>query len=242
MNWIYRLNQWMWWTLDLLYPPACGGCNQAGSHWCPTCQDLVRTPPEPICVHCGLPIHMPGTCKGCQESPPAYASMRSWLVFEGPIRQALHKLKYQRNSSLGHVLARHLFPFLEGLNFPVDVIVPVPLGRERLRERGYNQVAMVAFPLAMLGGWDYKPACLYRSRETASQVGLSIAQRRQNVQDAFHADPRLIDGRDVLLIDDVATTGATISSCSGALLQAGARAVHALTIARALPHHGLNVI
>jgi ComF family protein len=128
------------------------------------------------------------------------------------------------------------------LNFPVDVIVPVPLGRERMRERGYNQVAMVAYPLAMLGGWDYQPACLYRSRETASQVGLTIAQRRQNVQDAFEADPGLIDGRDVLLIDDVATTGATISSCSRALLQAGARAVHALTIARALPHHGLNIV
>ena len=168
--------------------------------------------------------------------------MRSWLVFEGPIRLALHKLKYRRNLALGDALARQLVPFVQGLGWPIDVVVPVPLGKKRMQERGYNQVGLVALPLAALGGWEYAPKALTRARETRSQVGLSAAERKENVSGAFHSNPAPVSGKTVLLMDDVATTGATLASCSKALLESGARGVYALTLARALPHHGLKTV
>jgi competence protein ComFC len=168
--------------------------------------------------------------------------MRSWLVFEGPIRLALHKLKYRRNISLGDALAHQLAPYVQGLGWPINVVVPVPLGKKRMQERGYNQVGLVAMPLAALSGWEYAPRALARARETRSQVGLSAVERKENVNGAFHGDPGKVSGKNVLLMDDVATTGATLSSCAGALFEAGARDIYALTLARALPHHGLKIV
>jgi len=168
--------------------------------------------------------------------------MRSWLVFEGPIRHALHKLKYRRNVALGDALAQHLAEYVGTLGWPADLVVPVPLGKKRAKERGYNQVGLVAMPLAAVNRWRYAPRALARSRETRSQVGLTAAERRENVSGAFRADAALVSGRTVLLMDDVATTGATLSACAAALLDAGARSVYALTLARALPHHGLKIV
>jgi competence protein ComFC len=168
--------------------------------------------------------------------------MRSWLVFEGPIRNALHTLKYRRNMALGETLAKYLAEFVGTLGWPVKLVVPVPLGKGRKNERGYNQVGLVAMPLASINHWRYSPQALVRTRETSSQVGLTIAQRRENVSGAFLGDQALVSNADVLLVDDVATTGATLSACSSALLEAGARSVYALTIARTLPQHGLKIV
>jgi len=168
--------------------------------------------------------------------------MRSWLVFEGPIRRALHNLKYRRNVALGDSLARPLAEYVGELGWPVDLVVPVPLGKERMKERGYNQVALLAMPLAAINHWQYAPRALARSRETRSQVGLTIGERKENVSGAFLAKSALVSGVTVLLLDDVATTGATVSACAAALMNAGVRTVYALTLARSLPYHGLNNI
>ena len=168
--------------------------------------------------------------------------MRSWLVFEGPIRNALHALKYRRNMALGEALAKHLAGFVGTLGWPVNVVVPVPLGKGRKKERGYNQVGLVAMPLAAVNHWSYSPRALVRTRETRSQVGLTIAQRKENVLGAFLGDDTLVSGTNVLLMDDVATTGATLSAGAVALMNAGARSVYALTLARALPQHGLLIV
>ena len=127
--------------------------------------------------------------------------------------------------------------FVRSLNWEVDMLVPMPLGKVRLKERGYNQVGLVARPLAYELGMQYTPQVLWKSRETPSQVGLTISQRMENVKDAYQADVRLLKRKSILLMDDVATTGATIQSGTLALLSAGAREVYALTIARALSHH-----
>jgi len=161
----------------------------------------------------------------------------SWVVYEGSIRQALHQLKYKRNLALGETLARQVFPLLKELAWPVDMVIPVPLGRKRLQERGYNQAGMVALPLAALQGWEYGPRALLRVRETRSQVGLTPAERVENVRGAFRAATRKVSGRAILLVDDIATTGSTLSSCGQALLEAGARDVYAFTLARALAGH-----
>jgi len=238
----YWLNQWMWGSLDWLFPPVCGGCNQAGFRWCPDCQKQVQTIPEPVCRNCGLPLSYPGQCTSCKKSIPPYQMMRSWLVFEGPIRNALHKLKYHRNMALGDALAKHLAEYVGMLGWHVDLVVPVPLGKMRTKERGYNQVGLVAMPLAAVNHWRYAPRAVIRSRETRSQVGLTVAERKENVLGAFRGDSALVSGATILLVDDVATTGATLSSCATAVLDAGARSVYALTLARALPHHGLIMV
>jgi len=173
---------------------------------------------------------------------PPYRALRSWAAFDFPVRQALHKMKYRRDMALGDALAVPIRRFVDSLGWNIETIVPVPLGQKRRHERGYNQVALIAHPLSLALGLDYRPAALERTRDTKSQVGLNAEERRANVQHAFVADPRYVRGKTTLVVDDVATTGSTLSSCAEALLQAGAADVYALTVARALPHHGYNVI
>ena len=226
--------------MDLIFPPVCGGCGKTGSRWCRDCQSLVPRISKPFCLQCGIPTREEGLCEKCKADPPAYRMMRSWAVFDSPIQNALHTIKYRRNIGLADSIAIHMSEFVRSLGWKIDLLVPAPLGRERLRERGYNQVALVAHPLSYETGWGYEPNALTKVRETRSQVGLSIHQRRDNVSKAYQADPKKVSGKTVLLLDDVSTTGSTISSCTEALLSAGTQAVYALTIARALAHHDLN--
>ena len=178
-----------------------------------------------------------GTCERCQSNPPSYRMMRSWAVFDSPVRDALHAMKYRRNLALGEALAAHMAEFFRVLDWRVDVFIPVPLGKDRLKERGYNQVELVAGPLAYETGLKYAPRALRKIRDTRSQVGLNFSQRRENVHNAYQADPEVVRRKSVALMDDVTTTGSTILACTDALLSAGAREVLAITIARALSHH-----
>ena len=167
--------------------------------------------------------------------------MRSWAVFDSPVQNALHTLKYRRNiTGFGDALALQMVDFVQSLNWVLDMIIPVPLGRKRLQERGYNQVALVARPLAYELGLEYIPGALMKTRETRSQVGLNVHERSENVSQAYQAEPSTVRRKSVLIMDDVSTTGSTISACANALLSAGAKEVYAITIARALSHHDLN--
>lgn len=166
--------------------------------------------------------------------------MRSWAVFDSPVQHGLHTMKYKRNIGLGEALASQMVDFVVSLNWNIDLLIPVPLSRKRQRERGYNQVALVARPLAYKTGIRYLPRALWKARETRSQVGLNVNQRYENVLHAYQADARSVKGKSILLMDDVSTTGSTISSCTETLLSAGAREVYVITIARALSHHDLN--
>jgi ComF family protein len=169
---------------------------------------------------------------------PGYDQLRSWAIFNGPIQKAVHNLKYKRDLSLGLDLSGHLTNFVKELQLAVDIVIPVPLGKKRLKERGYNQASLIAFPLAIKLGMKYTPNGLVRIRETESQVGLNYKDRLENVKDAFQANSRLISGKNILLIDDVATTGSTLSSCTQALKAGGASTVYAITLARALAGYG----
>jgi ComF family protein len=192
-----------------------------------------------VCEVCGLPQEKPGVCRACLASRPRFISLRAWGVFEGPLQSALHKLKYRRDLSMGDALAAGMIPFVQNLNWQVDLVVPIPLGKQRIRERGYNQVAMIAKPLAMGLGLQYSEKALMRRKETRSQVGLTREERHTNVHEAFQADSG-VNGRSVLVMDDVSTTGSTLSSGADALYAAGAGHVYALTVARALSHHDLK--
>lgn len=241
-HWLYSLTRLGWSGIDWLFPPRCGGCGKAGSRWCNECQAILPRLQEPLCESCGTPVRGTGLCQRCQEDPPPYRALRSWAAFDSPIRPALHKLKYRRDLGLGDALAVPIGRFVESLGWDFDMIVPIPLGEKRMKERGYNQIALIAKPLALSKGFEYRPDALQRRRETRSQVGLSATERRANVHQVFQADARFVSGKTILVMDDVATTGATISSSTEALLQAGAKEVCAVAVARALPHHGLHLV
>lgn len=158
------------------------------------------------------------------------------------MHQAIHRMKYQHDVGLGEVLARPLTALLRKLDWEFDVVLPVPLGVARLRERGYNQAALLARPIALELGVRYLPRALDRVKETRSQVGLNYSQRRKNVQDAFRAQSGKVTGKGVLVIDDVTTSGSTLEACAAALRSAGAGRVYGLTLARADHRETVNVL
>ena len=213
-----------------------------GTRWCEDCQNSVVLIPEPKCDICGLPQSKAGVCLSCQEMKPAYDALRSWAAFEGPIRKALHRIKYRQDLGLGDTLAAEMLHYVNRQNWHIDLVIPVPLGKKRFRERGYNQVGLIARPLALAKGWKYAPRYLKRARETISQVGLSANEREKNVHGAFVIEGNKVDGKSVLVVDDVSTTGATLNSCAKALINGGAREVYALSLARALPRHGFKIV
>ncbi len=238
-SWSYALYRSFWVALDLIFPPACGGCGKIGSRWCGVCQQRVEILRGDLCKICGLPLDKAMICTTCQADRPHFRELRAWAVFGDPVQPALHKLKYRRDISLGDAIASHMISFVKELNWPIDLIVPIPLGKHRLKERGYNQVGMIAKPLAMALNVQYAPHGLVRSKETRSQVGLTKLERKENVSKAFQAGVGVRE-KVVLVMDDVSTTGSTLSSGAEALYLSGAKDVYALTVARALPHHGLR--
>ncbi len=129
-------------------------------------------------------------------------------------------------------MAQHLITLFKQQNWQVDVIAPIPLGKERSEERGYNQSHFLALPIALSCGITYKPNIVKRTRNTPSQVGLNTHERLQNVQGAFWGDAQYLKGKSVLLVDDVTTTGATIQACAEACHSALAANVYGLTLAR----------
>jgi ComF family protein len=159
---------------------------------------------------------------------------------EDPVRQIVHALKYSGWSTVAQGMAFRMaaLDFPRELEDETPVVIPVPLAATRLRQRGYNQAGLLATGIASARGWELQSDVLFRTRSSGSQTHLHPAERRANVANAFRAAldrPDSIGGGHALLVDDVWTTGATTMSCADALLLAGARAVSAVTFARALP-------
>ena len=230
----YHFYQLLWTGLDWVYPPICGGCNKPGERWCSDCQSSTEKIPDTICSKCGQIIHKSGICPSCRVFSPCFSSLRSWAVFSGPLRNALHRLKYQGDIALGEIFARPLIEMVKALQWKVDAVVPVPIGIARKAERGYNQAAIIGFPLALGCGFDYHSKWLTKVRETRSQVGLTLAERHENVREAFMAQARSISGLSVLVVDDVTTSGATMQACASALKKAGVKEVYGITLARSV--------
>jgi competence protein ComFC len=230
----YQLYRLIWETLDWVYPPLCGGCGRSGMRWCADCDQQSAAVAAPFCPICGDTNLDDQPCPRCQDSRPAFDMLRSHTVFTGPIREAVHKLKYGGDMGLGEALGVAMLKSLLNLNWSLDLVTCVPLGLVRMKERGYNQASLLARPVGLFFGLPFRPDALRRARETRTQVGLNVNERRDNMVDAFQADGRQVNGKSILVVDDVATSGATLNACSRALLEAGAAHVYAFTLARAL--------
>src|SRR6266540_1231664 len=217
----------------LLFPARCLGCGRRGTPVCAQCQEAIPWLGAETCPRCARASPLGRLCARCRNQPGQLDGLRAACTFDGIVRQALHDLKYRQARFLAVFAASLLKQSLARRPLRADVLVPVPLPKARRRDCGYNQSELIAERLAAALGMPCVPALLERVRETPPQVGLSAAERRANVRDAFAcAQPAAVEDRRVILIDDVATTGATLQACAAPLKAAGASRVFGLVVAR----------
>ena len=219
-------------ALDLIFPRWCIGCGREGDYICPACLTRLPVITPPVCVRCGRPQSGEGVCRDCRDEPSHIDGIRAPFFFDGVIRQAVHELKYRNLRALAPMMAKLLAEYLAENPMPADILVPVPLHRKRLRERGYNQSTLLARELSKLTGLPVVAKGLVRHRYAAPQArSAGVNERQQNVADAFICRGNGFQGKKVLLIDDVSTSGATLNACAGTLKSAGAAAVWGLVMA-----------
>jgi ComF family protein len=218
-------------ALDLVFPPRCGGCRKLGWGFCPECAAGV----------------VPAAVTGGWE---AYASQADaeivldWRLeelgierlcaageYQGALRSALVKLKYGNGRYLAPWLGRLLAPQLVAIAGDGAALVPVPLHSKRQKQRGYNQSLLLARELARELDAEVLDGALTRSSNTPPQVGLTATQRRANVRGAFAADAAKLAGRDVVIVDDIVTTGSTVMACARACRRAGAGRLYVAAVA-----------
>ena len=196
--------------LDLIFPPHCVACGQAGTWLCPEC--IARAPRlrPPLCPHCGRPLSLGARCP-CVTQTTYLAGARSVGLHKGPLRRAIHALKYEGLRQIAPLLAALMAATWREQGVAVDAIVAVPLSPARERARGYSQADLLARPLADELGVSCI-AGLLRTRDTRSQVGLDLNQRWDNVWGAFRWRGKGLVGQRILLVDDVLTTGRNAAS------------------------------
>ncbi len=223
----------LWAVLDWIFPPFCCNCQKIGYEICPQCWESIdRLTPERSCIICGKTITRRRICSECRSQPPNFDQVKSCALYQGAAKNIVTGIKYQRRLGLLPILIPALVESIQSWKINFDFIIPVPLGKQRLRERGYNQADLIAQPIAKILNKPYQPLALCRVRETRSQVGLDAGERRENLSGAFEADPGICRNRSILLLDDISTTGATLDSCAAALKHAGAEKVFCFTAAR----------
>jgi ComF family protein len=234
--------------VSVFFPAGCRICDRlliraSRVPICEACLDSFRRIVGRQCQFCGQPWLGAGDsesaeliCRACQLRTYAFARARSFGMYDGALVRAILMLKFEQMQPLGEWFAAKLAELvrMEATAFGADVVVPVPLHRDREKERGYNQAALISKPLARSLGLPHQAVLLVRTRPRPDKQVLSLEERWASVRGAFATRPgSQVDKLRVLLVDDVLTTGATLDACARALLDSGAKSVIGLTVARA---------
>lgn len=244
-----ELGHWLDAFFSLLFPSPCRVCQGPliahRSLICGSCWDGIRMVEPPVCSQCGIPFPSmdsqnfpdPFLCGACRQGEPHFHQARSVGYYEGTLREAIHLFKFGKRQEMGRHLGRLMvdrFP-PEWDPSALDFLMPVPLHPRRLRERGFNQSLILARIMSRSLGIGLEPRQLVRSRHTFPQSGLPLGKKFENLKGAFSVRrPEKMEGKNVLLVDDVLTSGATVQEAGKALLKAGAGRVFVLTLARSV--------
>lgn len=235
--------RWLRAAIDIVYPRRCLGCGAGAEaehgHLCWDCRRTMELVVAPFCSKCGDPadgmIEHDYRCSSCCDEEPGFALARSAVRYRGCASRLIQAFKYGNMPCLATELSELLLAAWQ-THFGgrhVDLVTCVPLHSKRERERGYNQSALLGRQLARWLHADFDSRRLVRLRDTRTQTNLDAGRRRQNVRQAFAAhEDGWTTGRSLLLVDDVMTTGSTVRECSSTLMEAGAREVVVLTVAR----------
>jgi competence protein ComFC len=252
--------------VSVFFPAGCRLCDQLLTRAtrvpiCDLCLAAVAPLGPDVCQTCGAPRTTPfaagggpsdvevdveepsdtepelGGCLQCQGRTLAFERALSYAAYEAQLARCIILLKFERIEPLARYMAQKLAVVAKQESLDVDLVVPVPLHRQRESERGYNQAGLIARPLAARLGVPYRAVLLVRTKPRPEKRILSFSERWASVRGAFATHPgSQVDNLRVLLIDDVMTTGATLDACSRALLKAGAKSVIGLTVARTVRH------
>jgi len=234
--------------VDILYPKKCLACGQwlkGGGHKaikglvCLDCWMKIKPNLPPFCASCGRHLDKKSAfkniCGACAKNRFHFDRAFSPCLYEGVLKELIHKFKYKQKDYLGNVLGLLMAEFVKEYNLPVcyaDLIIPIPLHKTRLREREFNQAGILANLLSAEFGRITLSGCLVREKFFKSQTELSVPERRNNIKGAFAVKDRAaITGKNILLVDDVLTTGATLSEAAKTLKESGANIVFAITLA-----------
>jgi ComF family protein len=231
--------------MAIVYPKTCFSCRKKlaekadDGFLCSQCRGKIKKNLPPFCVSCGRQLEKrwlaKNVCPACQKKKLHFDRAFSPCVYDGVIKELIHKFKYNGKEHLGLPLSRIMVDFIKEYRLPIDYIdciIPIPLHKARLREREFNQAQILGRHIAEEFKKDILADAIERYRHTKTQTDLEIDERFLNVRDSFRiAQPEAIEGKNVLVIDDVLTTGATSSEVAAALKEAGAKMVFVLTLA-----------
>jgi ComF family protein len=220
--------------LDIFFPKNCVFCGTPESWLCDKCFSKIVLVKSPSCPNCKTLMPDGKFCSHCCRKSQLSGIMISAYYEEGPLREAICSYKYKFIKELADPLSNLLISHLQEHPLPPEaILVPVPLHKSRLRQRGFNQAAILAEKVSEVFGLEYNPDILVRIRKTKPQVELSGKARRENIKGAFSCQkPNFVKGKNIILIDDVCTTGATLEGCAAELKEANASKVWGLVLAR----------
>jgi ComF family protein len=221
-------------ALQFLLPASCMLCNTTtpdGLCLCRSCRDDLPVTAA-ACLICALPLSAPGICGHCLGRPPAFDDVLALFLYQSPVNHLVQQLKYGHRFDVASLFAVQLSGHCASLPESPDLLVPVPLHRSRLRQRGYNQAWELTRRLSRHSGIPTDHRLCKRTRPTPSQTGLTAVQRRRNLHRAFSVT-RDIEGLHIAVVDDVMTTGSTLQAMAEALKGKGATRVTGLVVARA---------
>ncbi len=219
-------------TLEFLFPPVCPGCGRLGYPICPHCRAEIVPITGSDCRICNRLLDFADICGRCNAARHSLGRVYAAAVYSSPIREAITRFKYDNHRFLAETLGELLARRLRGESLDGFRVAPVPLHRNRQKSRGYNQSALLGRRISEQLGLRYEPDALERVRDTGPQVGRNVNERLANVRGAFGAGSADLQGKDVLLVDDLSTTGATLEACAKAARKAGASSVRAAVVAR----------
>jgi len=228
-----RLKQLQSQVIDFFYPRVCLGCGKIGDFVCIRCENRLKRIYPPLCQRCGRPETSGTLCRECWSKQGNIDLIRSVFIFEGIIRDAVHALKYNNLRAIAGRLGRFMAEYYTENKLAADILLPVPLHESRMRQRGYNQSELLAREVSSIINVPVYTDPLVRIRNNRPQTHTANAEeRRSNVRDAFKCQEGRVEGKNIVLIDDVCTTGATLEACATALKAQRAGIVLGFTLAR----------